>query len=100
MRHYETMYIVDPDVSEETLEATIARFNKVITDGNGEVIESGLWDRGRRQLAYPINRKREGIYVLMQYQSEADVPKELDRLFRISDDIMRHLIIRTDDKEE
>ncbi len=100
MRHYETMYIVDPDVSEEALEAIIARFNTVITDGKGEVLESGLWDRGRRQLAYPINRKREGIYVLMQYVAEPEVPKELDRLFRISDDIMRHLIVRTDDKEE
>ncbi len=100
MRHYEAMYIIDPDVPEEQWEAAIARYSKIITDHGGIVSDAGLWDRGRRTLAYSINKKTEGIYVLMQFQSDADAPKELERIFRISDDVMRHIIVRQDYKEE
>ena len=100
MRHYEAMYIVDADAPDETLEATIEKYKKVVTGGGGEVSEAGKWEKGRRPLAYEINKKREGMYVLMQFQSNADVPKELDRVFRISDEVVRHLIKRQDDDEE
>ena len=100
MRHYEAMYIVDPDTPDEGLEPIIEKYKKIVTDGGGEVGETGKWEKGRRPLAYEINRKREGLYILMQFQSNADVPKELDRIFRISDEIMRHLIVRQDPDEE
>jgi small subunit ribosomal protein S6 len=100
MRHYEAMYIVDPDTPDDGLEPIIEKYKKVVTDSNGEVSEAGKWEKGRRPLAYEINRKREGLYVLMQFQSDADVPKELDRIFRISDEILRHIIVRQDEDEE
>src|SRR5581483_712357 len=100
MRHYEAMYIVDPDTSDEDLEPIIEEYKKIVTDGGGEVGETGKWEKGRRPLAYEIAKKREGIYILMQFQSEAAVPKELDRIFRISDDVLRHLVVRQDEDEE
>lgn len=100
MRHYEAMYIVDPDTPEEAVEGVIAKYSKVITDAGGEVSSAAFWEKGRRALAYEINKKREGIYVLMQFVSDADAPKELDRIFKINDDVMRHLIVRQDEDEE
>src|SRR5438270_710221 len=100
MRHYEAMYIIDPDVSDEDVDGVVQKYSKVVTDGGGTLGDAGKWDKGRRPLAYEINKKKEGIYVLMQFQSEADVPKELDRVFKINDEIMRHLIIRQDPDEE
>ncbi len=100
MRHYEAMYIVDPETPDESLEAVIEKYKKVVTDGGGEVSEAGKWDKGRRALAYEINKKREGIYMLMQFQANPEVPQELDRIFRINDDVMRHLIERQDLNEE
>lgn len=100
MRHYESMYIVDPDVPDEDIEAVIEKYKKVVTDAGGNVTEAGKWEKGRRQLAYEINKKREGIYILMLFEAESSVPKELDRIFKINDEIMRHLIIRQDEDEE
>jgi small subunit ribosomal protein S6 len=100
MRHYEAMYIVDPDTPDDGLEPIIEKYKKIVTDGSGEVTEAGKWEKGRRPLAYEINKKREGLYVLMQFQSSAEVPKELDRIFRISDEILRHIIVRQDEDEE
>ena len=104
MRQYEAMYIVDADTPDEVLEATIEKFKKVLTDGGAEVSEAGKWDKGRRPLAYEIkenNKKhREGMYLMMQFTADAEAPKELDRIFRISDEIIRHLIVRQDQDEE
>ena len=100
MRHYEAMYIVDADTPDEGLESIIAKYKKVVTDGGGEVTEAGKWEKGRRQLAYEINKKREGMYLLMQFQANSEVPKELDRIFRINDDVIRHLVVRQDSDEE
>jgi len=100
MRRYEAMYIVDADTPDENLDPVIEKYNKVVTDGGGEIVESGTWEKGRRPLAYEIGKKREGLYVLMQFKSDADVPKELDRIFKINDDVVRHLIVRQDVDEE
>ncbi|HZO87313.1 MAG TPA: 30S ribosomal protein S6 [Chthonomonadaceae bacterium] len=100
MRHYEAMYIVAPETSDEDLEQVIEKYKKIVTDGGGEVGETGKWEKGRRPLAYEIANRREGIYILMQFQSNTEVPKELDRIFRISDDVIRHLIVRQDEDEE
>lgn len=100
MRHYEAMYIVDAETTDEALEPIIEKYKKVVTDGGGEVSDASKWEKGRRPLAYEIDKKREGMYVLMQFQSNESVPKELDRIFRINDEIMRHLIVRQDEDEE
>lgn len=100
MRHYEAMFLVDADTPDEGLEPIVEKYKKVVTDGGGEVSDASKWEKGRRQLAYDIAKKREAIYILMQFQSNTEVPKELDRIFRISDDVFRHLIVRQDDDEE
>jgi small subunit ribosomal protein S6 len=100
VRHYEAMYIVDADTPDDTLETIVEKYKKVVTDAGGEVIEAGKWEKGRRPLAYDIEKKRDGMYLLMQFQAESEVPKELDRIFRINDEIMRHLVVRQDVDEE
>ena len=100
MRHYEAMYIVDADTPDDALETIVEKYKKVVTDAGGEVGEAGKWEKGRRPLAYEIEKKRDGMYVLMQFQADTAAPKELDRIFRINDEIMRHLIVRQDVDEE
>jgi small subunit ribosomal protein S6 len=99
-RHYEAMYIVDADTPDENLEEVIAKYKKVVTDAGGEVSDVNKWEKGRRAFAYEINKKREGMYLLMQFTANPEVPKELDRIFKINDEIMRHLIVRQDHDEE
>lgn len=100
MRHYEAMYIVDGDVTDENLEAILEKYKKVVSDMGGVVGDTGKWEQGRRKLAYEIDGRRDGMYILMNFESGADVPLELDRIFRISDDVFRHIIVRQDVDEE
>ena len=100
MRHYETMYLLVPELDDEQVDAHIERFSKVVADNGGEVTSAVRWEQGRRKMAYEIKDKREAMYVLMQFVSESQAPDELDRLFKISDDVLRHIIVRQDEKEE
>jgi small subunit ribosomal protein S6 len=100
MRHYEAMYIVDAEVTEELLDPIMEKYKKVVTDMGGVVGETGKWEQGRRRLLYEVDGRREGMYVLMNFESNAEVPLELDRIFRISDDAFRHIIVRQDEDEE
>ena len=100
MRHYEAMYIVDAELADEQLTPIVEKYQKVITDNGGVVGETGKWEQGRRRLTYEIDGRREGLYVLMNFEANADVPLELDRIFKISDDVFRHLIVRQDEDEE
>ena len=100
MRHYEAMYIVDAELTDEQLEPVMEKYKKVVADMGAVVGETGKWEQGRRRLAYPIEKRREGMYVLMNFEANADVPLELDRVFRISDDVFRHLIVRQNEDEE
>jgi len=88
------MYLVHPSVDEERLAEIIARYNQVVESAGGVIEHSGKWDR--RRLAYPINKVQEATYVLMYFRADPQVPAELDRLFRISDEVIRHLIVRHD----
>jgi small subunit ribosomal protein S6 len=93
LHKYETMYIVDADLNDEQLEPIIEKYKKIVTSMGGVVLDAGKWEGGRRRLAYSIAGRREGIYILMNFDSGTDVPKELDRVFKISDDVFRHLIV-------
>ena len=94
MPFYEAMYLVHPNVDDERLANIIARYNQVVESAGGVIEQSIKWDR--RRLAYPINKVQEATYVLMYFRADPQVPAELDRLFRISDEVIRHLIIRHD----
>jgi small subunit ribosomal protein S6 len=94
------MYIVDPELTDEELAPIVERYGKVVTDMGGVLGETGKWEGGRRRLAYPIRGRQEGVYILMLFESGIEVPAELDRVFKISDSILRHIIVRTDPDEE
>jgi len=100
MRHYEAMYIVSSDLADEQLEPILEKYKKVVTDMGGVVGDTGKWEQGRRKLAYEIDGHRDGIYIMMNFEAKADVPLELDRIFRISDDVFRHMVVRQDQDEE
>ena len=91
--NYEAVYIIDPAQGEEGTAALVAKFRS-LAEQNGSGVEVEEW--GSRKLAYPINYKNDGYYVLMSFTSEPDFPRELDRVFRISDGIMRSLIVCKD----
>ena len=90
MNKYELMFVIDPDLEESAKEAMIETVKGIIA-AEGEVSNTDVW--GIRKLAYPIEKKTEGYYVVMQFAAAPTLPKELDR--RLS---MRHVIIRKDDK--
>lgn len=88
--NYEAMYILDPSLNEEAVAALVAKF-KAVVEANGTVSEVDEW--GKRRLAYPINDMNEGYYVLIEFESKPEFPHELDRIYNITDGIMRSLIV-------
>ena len=92
IRNYETLYIVDSTLTDEQTDAIISKYSTLITEQGGEVQAAGKWDR--RRLAYEIKGRREGLYILMYFSGEPAAGKELDRVFRISDEVIRHIILR------
>ncbi len=91
MRHYEIVFLVHPDQSEQ-VPGMIERYTKSIEDGNGKVHR--LEDWGRRQLAYPINKIHKAHYVLMNVECGGEVMEELDNAFRFNDAILRNLVLK------
>ena len=91
MRKYEVMYIVRPDVEQEILDATVAKFQGIISNG-GEIVKHDLM--GKRRLAYEIKKFREGIYVLVNFNATPEVVNELERLMKISDEVIRYLVVQ------
>ncbi len=88
---YEAVYIVDPALDEEAISSTVEKF-KALAEQHGSDVEVEEW--GKRKLAYAINYKTEGYYVLMSFTSTPEFPRELDRVFGITDGILRSMIVR------
>jgi small subunit ribosomal protein S6 len=95
-RKYEAMYIVRPDLDDNEVQKIADRFKTVVEDHGGTVERAEKWDK--RKLAYEIDDLREGNYIIMNFESEAKVPQELNRLMRISDDVIRHRIFHIEGK--
>ena len=95
MTNYEVLFIIDPALEDEKKEATIEAVKDIIA-ADGEVGNVDVW--GMRKLAYPIKKKSEGYYVVIEFKGNPTLPKELDRRLKISDNIMRHLIDNKDQK--
>lgn len=92
-KYFEIMYIVKP-IEEDAFKAIVAKFDKLITANGGNVEKTDCW--GKRRLAYEIQNLNEGLYVLVTFQADAAAVKELDRVMRITDEVLRHMIIRKD----
>jgi small subunit ribosomal protein S6 len=95
LHSYETIFIIDAGLDEEATKGAVEKFTNLIA-ANGTVDAVDEW--GKRRLAYEIDDKTEGYYVLVNFTSDADFPKELDRQYRITDSILRTIIIRKDEK--
>ena len=94
MNKYELLFVLDPTLEETAKTATVDTVKGIIA-ADGEVTEVNEW--GLRKLAYPIQKKTEGYYVVMQFTAGPALPKELDRRLRISDSCMRHIIVNKDE---
>ncbi|MBU5592393.1 30S ribosomal protein S6 [Clostridium sp. MSJ-4] len=92
MRKYETIFILHPSMEEEAVKANIEKFKGVIENGGGVIDNVDVW--GKRKLAYEINKVNEGFYTLINFSASPELPKELDRIFRITDGIVRHIIVK------
>lgn len=92
MRKYETIFILNPTFDEETVKANIEKFKGVIENGGGTVDNVDFW--GKRKLAYEIAKVNEGFYTLINFEANTELPKELDRVFRITDGVIRHIVVK------
>ena len=92
MNQYEVMYVIDTALEEGARSELINRFSNIVTNNGGKVDRVDEW--GKRRLAYPINYKTEGYYVLMYMTAPADLPRELERNLQISESVLRYLVIR------
>ena len=91
---YETIFIVTPKLEEAAATAVVDKF-KSLVEANGTNVEVEDW--GKRRLAYPIEDQTEGVYTLVRFESKPDFPAELDRIYKITDGIMRSIIVCLDD---
>lgn len=91
---YEAVYIIDPRKNEDDTNALVEKF-KALAESNATEVEIDVW--GKRRLAYPIQDQNEGYYVRVSFTSGNAFPAELDRIFRITDGVMRSMIVCLDD---
>ena len=93
MGNYESILVVSMNLGEEGINNTVAKFKDLI-EANATLEAVDEW--GKRRLAYPINYQSEGYYVLFTFTAKADFPAELDRIYKITDGVLRSLIVRKD----
>jgi len=98
LRTYELVFIVQPALDEEGLNALVEQVQQVITENEGEIVK--VEQMGKRRLAYPIRHLRDGYYVLMHAKLERLAMAELERMLKLSEDVLRHLLVRLDEAEE
>jgi len=94
LNNYELIFIARPDLTEEKLASTVENVKKFITNREGSIDDEIKW--GKRRLAYPIKHVNEGVYTLFKCRMKPGTNKELETSLRISEDILRHLIIKLD----
>lgn len=86
------MYIVTPEMEDEAIKGVIEKFSGIITANGGEIEKTDEW--GRKKLAYPIDYKTEGYYVLVNFAAAPELPRELERNFRNDENILRYMVVR------
>ena len=94
MRHYEVMIILDPSLDERTVAPSLENYLNVIRTSGGSVEKVDIW--GKRRLAYEINKHSEGIYALLDVNSEPDAVKEMDRQLSLTESVLRTKVLRRD----
>ena len=94
MRQYEMMVILDPEVDERTVKPSLDKYLAVITNDKGTIDNLDVW--GRRRLAYPIKKKSDGIYAVINFTSESATAKELERQLGLNETVLRLKLLRPD----
>lgn len=95
---YEAVYIVDATLPSDQVSAIIEKYSAIVTRNGGSIDDIDIWDP--RKLAYEIKGHREGRYIVVNFTSEVAAKNELDRIFGISDDVIRHMIVKQDPKAD
>ncbi len=90
--YYETMYILRPDIAEDEVNQHIEKYNKLLEDVGGKVLDSQM--RGKRRLAYTIAKNREGIYVQLSHQGDGQHIEKIEKAMRLSEDVIRYMTIK------
>jgi small subunit ribosomal protein S6 len=94
---YELVVIVTPESGEEAFEARVTAVSKLITGHGGTVVNIERW--GKRKLAYPVKHHREGLYFLVHFKAGTQLGKEMDSSLRISEDVLRHMLTRLENRK-
>lgn len=96
MNRYESIFVLKPALEEDARNAMIEKFAEIITKGGGEIVKTEEW--GLRKLAYEIQKFREGYYVLVEFSAGPELPRELERNYRIADEVIRYIVVNLSDK--
>lgn len=96
MRDYEVLYIVRADLDDDKVQDIIKRVNTIIEKADGSVERTNIW--GKRKLAYEVKHQKEGSYILQDFQIGADRIPELEAALKITEEVLRHLVVRKPDK--
>lgn len=94
MNKYESMYILKPNIEDEPRTELIKKFSDIIENNGGKIEKTDEW--GKKKLAFPINYINDGYYVLVNFEGPSELPAEMERNFKISDDVIRYMVIRLD----
>lgn len=95
MREYELVLVIDPEIEDEQVSATVDRMKQLVTSRGGEVTNVNPW--GKRRLSYPIKSRTEGNYVVTHFRIDPSQAAELEAALRLSEEVLRHLLVRTED---
>jgi len=95
LRTYELLFIAQPALDEEGLNALVTRVQQIMTDQGGQVVH--VEQMGRRKLAYPVRKRKEGSYVLIHANLERAAIAELERSLKLSEDVLRYILVRLDE---
>tara|TARA_B100000085_G_scaffold112826_1_gene102986 strand:+ start:197 stop:625 length:429 start_codon:yes stop_codon:yes gene_type:complete len=92
--YYETMYILRPDIPEEEVESHVTKYRDMLVEAGAEVLDNQM--RGKRRLAYPIDKHKEGIYVQLSHNGDGQHVGVLEKAMRLSEDVIRYLTVKQD----
>jgi small subunit ribosomal protein S6 len=95
LNKYESIYIVNPNVEADGIKSLVEKFNALIESEGGKVLETNEW--GMKKLAYPIKKFTQGYYVLVNFEAKAEFIDELERVYKITDNVIKFITIRKED---
>ena len=95
MREYELVLVLDPEIEDEQVSATIDRMTQFVTSHGGEVTDVNPW--GKRRFSFPIKKRTEGNYIITHFRMEPSSTAELEASLRLSEEVLRHLLVKTED---